>query len=161
MAHYAIICPEEAGHLLSMGELGKELVRRGHRVTIVGTERSAVLAGQLGFPHHELGTDDIPECGSYPLWLAFRLAGAEAVISMRIWFCQQSDGILRHAPQALKELDVDGVLVDHIAPAGGTAAERRPAICHRLYRAAVERGCLGAAGLHRMAQFGWRLVQAA
>ena len=55
MAHFAIVSPEDAGHLLSMGPLGKELVRRGHRVTIVGRERARPLAAQLDLPLHVVG----------------------------------------------------------------------------------------------------------
>ena len=57
MAHFAIVCPEEAGHLLSLGPIGNELVGRGHRVTIVGHEKAAGIAKQLGLPLHKLQTD--------------------------------------------------------------------------------------------------------
>jgi len=39
MAHIAILTPSDARHLYPLGNLGAELVRRGHRVTIVAHER--------------------------------------------------------------------------------------------------------------------------
>jgi zeaxanthin glucosyltransferase len=36
MAHLGLICPELSGHLNPMTTLGRELKRRGHRVTLIG-----------------------------------------------------------------------------------------------------------------------------
>ena len=35
MAHFAVVTPEDAGHMFAMGALANELVRRGHRLTIL------------------------------------------------------------------------------------------------------------------------------
>ncbi|MBD2564763.1 hypothetical protein H6G95_30090 [Nostoc linckia FACHB-391] len=36
MTHFAIICPAVTGHLNPMFALGRELQRRGHRLTFLG-----------------------------------------------------------------------------------------------------------------------------
>ena len=36
MTHFGLICPASTGHLNTMLPLGKELQRRGHRVTLFG-----------------------------------------------------------------------------------------------------------------------------
>ena len=123
MAHFAVVCPEDAGHLLSIGPVAKELVRRGHRLTILGRSRGAPLAEKLGLELYELDLDSVPDPSSLPLWLAFRLVGANGQIEMRNWFRWQAEAVLQLAPPALKKLNVDGVIVDQIVSAGGTAAE--------------------------------------
>jgi MGT family glycosyltransferase len=123
MAHFAIVCPEEAGHLLPLGPLGNELVRRGHRVTVVGHEKAAGIAEQLDLPLHKLQTDDVPRPASYLLWLAFSLFGGGWRIGLRDIFRWRAEAILRRVPQALQELAIDGVILDQTVSAAGTAAE--------------------------------------
>ena len=51
MSHLGLVCPELSGHLNPMTTLGRELQRRGHRVTVVArpdARRKAEAAG-LGF----------------------------------------------------------------------------------------------------------------
>jgi zeaxanthin glucosyltransferase len=123
MAHFAIICPEDAGHLLSNGPLGNELVRRGHRVTIVARDGAVSLAKQLDLPLHTLNFDDVSRRTSHLLWLVFSLAGAGWKIGLRDKFRWRAEAMLRKAPQALKELAVDGLIVDQTISAAGSAAE--------------------------------------
>ncbi len=124
MAHYAIICPDDAGHLLSMGPLGTELVRRGHRVTLVGLARSEALAKQQNLEFYEVNADGVPYPFSLPVWLAFQLVGAAGTATMRRWFYWRTELTLRLMPQALRDLAVDGVLIDHVVTSGPTVAQR-------------------------------------
>jgi UDP:flavonoid glycosyltransferase YjiC (YdhE family) len=50
MTHFGIICPAETGHLNTMLPLGRELQRRGHRVTLIGflDAQAKTLAAGLG-----------------------------------------------------------------------------------------------------------------
>jgi UDP:flavonoid glycosyltransferase YjiC (YdhE family) len=124
MAHFAILCPEYAGHLLPIGSVGVELVRRGHRVTVVSREQAAPLVEKLGLSFHEMKTEGIPQPSALFQWLAFRIFGAQWVISLRCYFQFLSEAILRLAPKAFADLQADGVLVDETLPVGGTAAQR-------------------------------------
>jgi zeaxanthin glucosyltransferase len=124
MAHFAIISPEEAGHLLPIGAVGAELASRGHRVTVLARPKAAPLAKQLGLPLHELQVDDVPWPKAYLLWQAFQLYGAGWMIGMRGGFQWNAEAVLSKVPQILKELAVDGVLVDQNILAGGSASER-------------------------------------
>ena len=128
MTHFAIVCPEGAGHLLSIGPMGIELVRRGHQVTLVGHEKTAGIAEQLGLPLHKLRTDDVPHRSSYLLWLAFSLRGDGWRIALRDIFRWRAEVILRKLPQALRELAIDGVILDQTVSAAGTAAEHVGAV---------------------------------
>lgn len=123
MAHYAIVCPDEAGHLLSVGAVGKELMRRGHRVTVIGRALAASVVQQLDLPLHELDASGV----RYPFtpisWVAFGSVGALWLVVIRNELRRYAEQVLRLVPQALRALEVDGVLVDQTVPAGGTAAE--------------------------------------
>lgn len=124
MPHFVIVCPEDAGHLLSLGPIGNALVCRGHRVTILARAQAASIAERLNLPLHPLNTDGIPRPRFLPLWLAFALFGSGWKIVMRNSFRWRAEAILQRVPQALTELAADGLILDHTIGAGGTAAER-------------------------------------
>ena len=123
MAHFAIVAPDEAGHVLPNGNIGSELLRRGHRVTLLGQQRSATLAEKLNLPFRELSFKDFPRASSRGLGLLFGLAGAGGIIGMRDHFTWHAEALLRTLPETLRELAVDGLIVDQVAPAAGTVAE--------------------------------------
>lgn len=124
MAHYALICPDDAGHLLSDGPLGVELMRRGHRVTMVSGKKAVAIARQLDLPLYELDTAGIPRRLSVPMWLVFSLAGSGWMVALRSWFRWRAEVALQLLPSALGELQVDGVVIDHTIVAAGSVAER-------------------------------------
>jgi MGT family glycosyltransferase len=123
MAHFAILCPDDAGPLLSIGPVGQELVRRGHRVTLVAPPSALPLARLLDLPLHVVDGEPVPYSSSFFLRQAARLCAASGQIDIRDYLCWHAEVILQLVPPALRELAVDGVLVDHIFTAGGTAAE--------------------------------------
>jgi UDP:flavonoid glycosyltransferase YjiC (YdhE family) len=125
MAHFAIICPDLAGHLVPAGSLGAELVRRGHQVTLVAGPKAAVLADEMGLKYHELDTSGVPWSGSWSwlMWKAFSAVGAGSIISMRNAFRWYVLVMVYKVLPVLREMTVDGLLVDHMPLAGSTVAE--------------------------------------
>ncbi len=124
MAHFAIVCPDDVGHLLSSGSVGKELVRRGHRVTMVGRDRAGEMAQKLGLPLHSFGEDGAAYSSSW-------LLGAACCVCR----VQRADRAARVHPLARRDdlgIRAAGAertgrrlaLVDQVTTAGGTAAER-------------------------------------
>ncbi|MEN6405049.1 MAG: nucleotide disphospho-sugar-binding domain-containing protein [Thermoguttaceae bacterium] len=124
MAHFGIVCREDAGHLLSIGPLGNELVRRGHQVTFVAREKAAGIAEQLGLPLHKVNYDDVPWRGSFVEWAAFSLFRSGWRITMRDGFRWRAEAVLQKMPEAFRELKLDGLIVDQTVSSAGTAAER-------------------------------------
>ncbi len=124
MSHFAILCQEDAGHLLSIGPVGVELARRGHDVTLIAGEQAAPLAEQLGLAFHRLDMNGIWVMPPTVTWLAFEAVRAGAMVGMRSSFAWKAKGMLELLPKILKDLQVDGVICDQILSAGGTAAQR-------------------------------------
>jgi len=124
VAHFAVICTEAVGHLIPLGCLGHELQRRGHRVTLVARAKATPIAERLKLPLYKLD-DDAPEYGppARSLMAIALLGGGDVALALRSRFCHRAELVLRLLPQALKDLAVDGLLVDQNMVAGGTVAD--------------------------------------
>lgn len=123
MAHFALVCPGEAGHFLPMSAVGHELVRRGHRVTVVARADPVSFAQQVNLPFQPLSPAGIPYPSAYYAWRTFELFHAGWVIGFQHTLLWDTEIVLQRLPQILQELAVDGLLVDQIVPAGGSVAE--------------------------------------
>lgn len=122
MAHFAILCPEAGGHMFPMGSLGLALRRRGHQVTLVAREKAADMAEQMELAFHPLPCDG-KEPKKRPVQV--RLAAAVRMgwaMALQTRFTWRAEMILAGAPEALRELNVDAVLVDQTIIAGGSVA---------------------------------------
>lgn len=123
MPHFAIICPDDAGHLLPIGTVGVELVRRGHRVTVMAGAKSRPLVEQLELPFIPIEANDVPVPSSPLLWQAFNVFGAGWMVGLRCGFEWDAQVLLQKLPGMFREMEIDGVLIDQNFCAGGTAAE--------------------------------------
>ena len=124
MARIAILSMPDAGHLYPLGAIGIELARRGHEITVVARSKAAPLVEQLQLGFRTFDMDHIPWPSNFLLWTLFRVFGAGWHIGFRDSFSWLADGFLQLAPPLLKELSIDGVVVDQVVAGGGTAAER-------------------------------------
>lgn len=121
--HFGIVCPPVPGHLHPLGALGRELVERGHRVTVfhmadlgerVRREQLEFVA--LGDASHPPGT--LPEfhrqITQLSGWSAMRFT-IDAVVRSTKMFLEQ-------LPEAVERVSVDALLVDQMEPAGACVA---------------------------------------
>jgi MGT family glycosyltransferase len=125
MPHFAIFCPEAAGHLFPMGCLGQELRRRGHEVTLVARPKAAAMAQRLDLPLYELPLDDAPPFRpptSIEKTVAFLLRTRQ-LFAIRRRLSYRSELLLELAPRAIKELGVDGLVVDQDCAGAASVAE--------------------------------------
>jgi UDP:flavonoid glycosyltransferase YjiC (YdhE family) len=122
--HIGLACPELSGHLNPMTTLGRELMRRGHRVTLVARpdgESKAVAAG-LGFA--AIGAAEFPR-GAIAAQAA-ALGGMTAGKALRYTIDMMrlaAEVTLRDTPAVIHEHGIEGLLVDQVNPAAGTVAE--------------------------------------
>ena len=121
--HIAIIAPPTAGHLNPLQALGAELVRAGHRVSVVHTAEVARYIDEPGVTFAPL-TDDAP--GSLDAYLA-RLAaptGLRGLTRMIAATAQMTARLLDGAPAVLESIGADAVIADSAEPAGALIAQR-------------------------------------
>jgi zeaxanthin glucosyltransferase len=122
--HIALVCPELHGHLNPMATLGRELARRGHRVSLLGSPRAKPKADACGFGFLPVG---IPEEESGEAQANIdRLASMKGLRALRYTgqlLCEQSAIILRDGEQQLRAAGVEAMAVDQVSPAGAALAD--------------------------------------
>jgi zeaxanthin glucosyltransferase len=124
MTHYGLVCPASTGHLNTMLPLGKELQRRGHRVTLFGIldAESKTLAAGLEF--QAIGEFEYPTgTMAQVLTEMGKLSGMKALRYTITWIEKASDLLLRQLPEALKASGVEALLIDQVSPGAGTVAD--------------------------------------
>ncbi len=122
--HIGMNCPTFSGHLNPMTTLGRELARRGHRVTVVALpdgQAKAVAAG-LGFA--AIGASEFPTGSMTEQTVT--LGGMSALEGLRytVEMMRLSAAVtLRDLPTVIRAERIDALLVDQVNPAAGTIAE--------------------------------------
>ena len=122
--HFGIISPPVPGHIHPFGALGRELIARGHRVTLFHMPDVEERARVEGLDFVAIGARDHP-VGSFPEWLAklTRLRGLAALRFTVEAIRNATEMLCREAPAALREAGVGFLLADQTEPAGRTIAE--------------------------------------
>jgi MGT family glycosyltransferase len=122
--HYGIVTPPVSGHIHPFGALGRELIARGHRVTLLQMEDVRPRALEQGLEFIPLGQSDHPP-GSLDRSLRElgQLSGMAALRFTISAICRTTGMICRDAPQAILASGIDLLLVDQTEPAGGSVAE--------------------------------------
>ena len=109
---------------IPLGTMGAELMRRGHQVTVIARKKGAALAEQMQLGFRGIDVDQIPWPSDFLLWLVFNAFGEGWKIGFRNSFVHGAQSVMELVPPILKELGIDGVIVDQVTAGGGTAAER-------------------------------------
>jgi UDP:flavonoid glycosyltransferase YjiC (YdhE family) len=124
MTHFGIICPAATGHLNPMTALGYELQKRGHRVTVLGIQDAEAKALTAGLEFQAIGLADFPLGASKTLFTELgNLKGLKALNYTINWIAKSSAICLQDAPQVIKTVGIEALIVDQAAPEGGTVAE--------------------------------------
>ncbi|MCH8828748.1 MAG: glycosyltransferase [Planctomycetes bacterium] len=124
MLHFGMMCPEVSGHLNPMITLGNELHRRGHRITFIGHLDGKQQVTDAGLDFHAIATDAFP-LGHWPqaMELLGKLSGWWALRFTLHNYRKLAGAIVRDAPDAIRDLQIDGLLIDQTYSAGGAVAE--------------------------------------
>jgi zeaxanthin glucosyltransferase len=109
MAHLALVAPPLRGHLDPMAALGHELVRRGHRVTLLTDGEPAT-----GLPMIDLQAGGLDPARSRP-------PGVLAAVRGMAHRCEALCEVL---PGELQSLGANAVVCDQTEPGGALAAKR-------------------------------------
>src|SRR5579859_2860513 len=122
--HFGIVTPPVPGHIHPFGALGRELISRGHRVTLLQMADVEKQARAEGLEFQCLGQADHP-AGSLPesLRQLGRLKGLAGLRFTIRAIRKTTEMICRDAPDTIRSAGIDCLLVDQTEPAGGTVAE--------------------------------------
>ncbi len=124
MTHFGILCPGAIGHLNPMASLGRELMRRGHRVTLFGVPDVRAKVAQSGLTFFEIGAREFPPGSLDQIYTQLGemdgLAGLKFTIA---YFQKEAEMLFRHAPTAIQSAGIDVLLIDQVTIAAGTIAD--------------------------------------
>lgn len=123
--HFGVLTPPVPGHLHPFGALGRELIARGHRVTVFHMSDLRERVHKEGLQFVTIGESDHPH-GSLGGTLAklTRLHGGSALRFTVKAIRSTTEMFCRDAPSAISNAGVDALLVDQTEPAGASIAER-------------------------------------
>lgn len=122
--HFGIVSPPVSGHIHPFGALGRELIRRGHRVSLIHMPDLSERARSEDLGFIGIGYSDHP-AGSLPESLA-KLAKLEGFAALRFTIQairRTTEMICRDAPGCIRSSGIQALLVDQTEPAGGSVAE--------------------------------------
>jgi len=122
--HIGIISPPVSGHINPFAALGREVQRRGHRVTWIHMEDLDSRIRAEGLDFYPVGHRDHPR-GSLPEFLA-RLGPLQGFAALRFTvnaIRQTTEMLCRDLPDAVRATRIDALLVDQTEPAGGSVAD--------------------------------------
>ena len=124
MANIGILCPGAIGHLNPMCNLGIELKKRGHKVTLFGVPEVDQKISDSSLKFYEIGAEDFPVGSLEALYTKLgQLDGIEGLKFTIQFFQKEADMLFREAPQAILSNDIELLVVDQVTAAGGTIAD--------------------------------------
>ena len=124
MTHYGLICPAASGHLNPMTTLGYELKKEGHRVTLFGIVDAEPKATAAGLEFQSIGKSDFPKGFMKEIFTELGKMSGFAALRYTIKYIQQGAVVtLREVPTLIKQAGIDALIVDQVAPEGGSIAE--------------------------------------
>ncbi|MBN3871366.1 MAG: glycosyltransferase [Nostoc sp. JL33] len=124
MTHFGILCPAAIGHLNPMCALGRELQRRGHRVTLFHMPDVQTKVQKAGLEFYTIGEAEFPLGSLEPMYKNLgEMSGLPALRFTISWLEKETVMLFREVPEALSKVGIEALLVDQVTPAGGTIAD--------------------------------------
>jgi MGT family glycosyltransferase len=124
MTHFGSICPAATGHLNTMNTLGRELQRRGHRVTVLGMPDAEANAKVAGLEFRAISPVDFPVGTTAKFYEDLgKLTGLAA---LRYTIClseKTTASFLLNAPQVIKDAGIEALIIDECIYGGSTVAD--------------------------------------
>jgi zeaxanthin glucosyltransferase len=124
MSHFGIVCPSAVSHLNTMCSIGRELLRRGHQVTLFGVPDVKARVTAAGLEFSEIGGQIFPlgrmDEIYQKLGMMSNLDGVKYTIECLL---QETNMLKAEAPAAIRANSIDLLLVDQLFAIGGTIAD--------------------------------------
>lgn len=115
MAHFGMLIPPWVGHLNPGTTLGRELQRRGHRVTVLSFADARARVLKAGLEFHALGHTAFPlgEWDRLSRLLSVK-TGFRAGRFTVDWLGRATRVFLAELPSSLRQLALDGLVMDQV-----------------------------------------------
>ncbi|MEB3281200.1 MAG: glycosyltransferase [Lyngbya sp.] len=124
MTHFAILAPAAIGHLNPMSVLGRELQRRGHKVTFFGIPDLELKLKNSDLSFSTIGETEFPPGSLEDYYKKLgQLSGLDGLKFTINWLKIEAKMLLNNAPTAFKSAGVEAVIVDQVTLPGGTIAD--------------------------------------
>ena len=121
MAHFAMIGPPLRGHYKPLSHLARELIARGHQATFIHHPDAAALVEAEGAAFEPIGRK-APPVSRWTLPMA-RIRGIVGLGGMMDGMVRFTTMFAREAPDVLRRIDADALIVDQLEAGGGLVAE--------------------------------------
>ncbi|MCP9848981.1 glycosyltransferase [Cyanobium sp. Morenito 9A2] len=123
MTHFGLLCPPASGHLHPMTTLGHALMKRGHRVTLVGIADAEARVRAAGLGFEPIGQAEFPAGATREIFAHMgELSGPAAFRTTVEYFGRSTALVLREAPLAFRRLGVEALVIDQTSFGGATVA---------------------------------------
>ncbi len=124
MIHFGTICPTATGHLNSMTALGRELKRRGHRVTVLGMPDAETYAQAAGLEFRAISGYEFPVGTTAKFYERLGELNGLAALRYTTSLSEKTTALfLRDAPQVIKEAGIEALIIDECLFGGSTVAD--------------------------------------
>lgn len=124
MTHFGIICPPYPGHLNPLSALGRELQLRGHRVTVLQISDLEAKVRSEGLEFYPIGQSLYQPGLLKEVFRQLTQHSEIEALQYSVDFCRQmAEIICQDAPDAIRALGIEALLVDQLEPVGETVAE--------------------------------------
>ncbi|MBW4672673.1 MAG: glycosyltransferase [Desmonostoc geniculatum HA4340-LM1] len=124
MTHFGAICPAATGHLNTMTALGRELLRRGHRVTCLGMADAEPNVRAAGLEFRAISASEYPPGAMAKLYERLgELSGLAALQYTTNLSVKTTTFFLQDAPLVIKEAGIEALVFDEGIFGGSTLAD--------------------------------------
>jgi zeaxanthin glucosyltransferase len=124
MTHFGLICPSATGHLNTIIPIGQELKKRGHCVTLIGFLDSQAKTLAAGLEFQVIGETEFPLGKNQEIFT--KLGELDGLKAVKFTLQMIADGALlylKYAPNLIKKIGIEVLLVDQVSYSGATIAE--------------------------------------
>ncbi|MEH2096193.1 glycosyltransferase [Nostoc sp.] len=124
MTHFGTICPTATGHLNTMTALGRELLKRGHRVTVLGMPDAESNAKAAGLEFRSISAFEYPTGSMAKLHERLGELNGLAALHYTINLSLKTTALfLQDAPLIIKEAGIEALIFDECIFGGSTLAD--------------------------------------
>ena len=124
MSHIGMFTPASPGHMNPMSCLGREMLRRGHRVTYFQLRDCEQDVLRNGLEYAPVAEQDFPKGTLSTIYAELGACEGTAAIKYVIgWFSRDARAVMREAPDAVRRAGIDLLLVDQTTPGPAIVAE--------------------------------------